>query len=360
MNQSKEYILQTENSSFKIKLHLSTDLTIEVIELSKIKGVYYLNNYSLEDLAKLSKGFKVCEDINEAFNMIGKILEDKNAFIKESNENGILLVIKLFMPNGTTQEVNLPLNKKEKNNNLLNIELAEKVNQLEEENKNLKEKLNKLESMLEYLKEEIQNKKIIEELGLNTKIIENKEELGFIANRIINFDENLRKKKIKYNLLYRATRDGDNSISFHSRVDGRTPLLTIIETTEGIKFGFYNEQQFSNYLYIDYDSIRLEIPYPQDNKFFIFSLTLKKIYNIKNGAQSFLNKSCLHYSANLVTFKNNLINISYNCLSLNNCETCTKSNADQNFIGFEKDYELNNGAKNFQIKEMETFLIKFE
>ena len=98
---------------------------------------------------------------------------------------------------------------------LLIDELIVKVNKLEGENKtlkkdlNIKERLNLIESkeklFEKYFAEEIKYKKFIEELGMDTKIIDKKEDLQFIYNRLVNNDENLKQKKIKYNLLYRAT-----------------------------------------------------------------------------------------------------------------------------------------------------------
>ena len=117
------------------------------------------------------------------------------------------------------------------NKDLLIDELIVKVNKLEEENKTLKTDMNNIKERLnlfeKYFAEEIKYKKFIEDLGLDTKIIDKKEDLQFIYNRLVNNDENLKQKKIKYNLLYRATRDGDSSTSFHNRVDNKKSLLSI-------------------------------------------------------------------------------------------------------------------------------------
>ena len=156
---------------------------------------------------QFSRGFRICEDINEAFDTIVQIFENKKADIKYNHENEVFLIIKVDLPGGKVQEVNLTLYKKEMNKDLLIDELIVKVNKLEEENKNIKERLNLFEK---YFAEEIKYKKFVEELGMDTKIIDKKEDLQFIYNRLVNNDENLRQKKIEYNLLYRATRDGDN------------------------------------------------------------------------------------------------------------------------------------------------------
>ena len=345
-NKSKEYTLISEAKSFKIKISLSSNIIIEVNELEKIKGIFYSNTFSLEALVKLSRGFKICEDINEAYDIIEQIFENKKSTIKYLNENELLLIIKVDLPGGKIQEVNLTLNKKEMNKNLLIEELILKINQLEEENKNLKKDINEMKEKLnrfeKYFAKEIEEKKFYEEIGFESKIFKNKDEIKFITNRLVNNDENLR-KKINYNLIYRATRDGDTSTIFHNKVDNKNSLLSIIETNKGLKFGVFTEQPYKK----TGNSI-------QDNKVFIYSLNLKKIYNSKEGA--YTNNDVSNY---LIDLHYQPIRICDNCLSNKSSYTCSKSNADNSFLGFEKDYELNNNEQYFQVKEMETFQITF-
>ena len=141
---SKEYSLKSDAKTFKIRLNLSSKINIEANEIEKIKGVFYSNIFSLEDLVKLSKGFRICEDINEAFDIIVQIFENQKANIKYNNENEVILIIKVALPGGNFDDVNLPLNKKEMNKELLIDELILKVNKLEEENKSLKKDLNEV------------------------------------------------------------------------------------------------------------------------------------------------------------------------------------------------------------------------
>ena len=345
-NKSKEYTLISEAKSFKIKISLSSNIIIEVNELEKIKGIFYSNTFSLEALVKLSRGFKICEDINEAYDIIEQIFENKKSTIKYLNENELLLIIKVDLPGGKIQEVNLTLNKKEMNKNLLIEELILKVNQLEEENKNLKKDINEMKEKLnrfeKYFAKEIEEKKFYEEFGFESKIFKNKDEIKFITNRLVNNDENLR-KKINYILIYRATRDGDTSTIFHNKVDNKNSLLSIIETNKGLKFGVFTEQPYKK----TGNSI-------QDNKVFIYSLNLKKIYNSKERVYTNIDTSSY-----LIELYYQPICICDNCLSNKSSYTCSKYNADNSFLGFEKDYELNNNEQYFQVKEMETFQITF-
>ena len=343
---SKEYTLKSEDRTFQIKLYLSSDITIEVNELNKIKGIFYSGTFSLDDLFKLSKGFKQCENIKDAYDFIIQILEDKKASINNINDNVLSLIIKVNEL-GKEKDVLLTLNKKKMNDNAIIEELVKKVNQLEEENKSLKKDIKDIKEKFnlfeKYFADEIKYKKMIEELGINSKIIKQKEDLEFLTKRLINNDENLKQKKINYNLIYRATRDGDSLNSFHSRVDNKRSHLSIIETNKGLKFGVFIEQPFKQ--------IRKSI---NDNKSFVFSLNLKKIYNAKYGVNNL--NDC---SGVIISLYNQPIYILANCLSNNKSYTCTKSNADYSYIGFENDFELNNNEQYFQVKEMETFLVEF-
>ena len=196
---SKEYTLKTESRTFQIKLYLSSDITIEANELDKVKGIFYSNTISLDALVKLSKGFKVCEDIKEAYDIMVQILENEKASINNISENEISLIIKVDLPGGKVQDVTLTLNKKKMNDNAIIEELVKKVNQLEEENKSLKKDIKDIKEKFnlfeKYFADEIKYKKMIEELGIDSKIIKQKEDLEFLTKRLINNDENLKQKK---------------------------------------------------------------------------------------------------------------------------------------------------------------------
>lgn len=94
-----------------------------------------------------------------------------------------------------------------------------------------------------------------------------------------------------------------------------------------------------------------------DDKSFIFSFNLKKIYNKKSGT----------YSINDYKESNGLlfdlwyqpIRIPINCLSNKSSYTTTYTSANCSYLGFERDYELNNNQLNFTVSEMETFQISF-
>ena len=353
VQKSKEYKVESEGKIFSIKIILSSNIIIEIYELEEIQFSFFIKEFSLEDLIKINKIFKVCETINEAYDILEEIFESKKSSIKPKDNNSLILIWDIRLPGGKIQNTEISLDKKEINKNKIIEVLVKKVNILEEKNKNLEEKNKKLEVEINEIKEWKKKIEILfdvikeKEIGIRSELIENTTDLSFLKNRLINNDPNLKQKNIKFNLLYRATRDGDNFNDFHSRVDNKNSTLTIIKTTLGHKFGVF-----------------LDIPIRQlgfsikDNKSFIFSLDLKKIYNSNKNGQYNLNDNNSDNGA-LLNLNYQPIFIAINCLSNYNSYTASSSNANISYSNFERDYEMNNNQQYFTVAEMETFQISF-
>ena len=356
IQKTKEYEIKSENKKYSVKIKLSSNIEIEIHELDKIQGSFYINEFSLDALVKISRGFKICENISEAYDILEAIFEAKKSIIKRKEDNSIILIIEVSLPGGKIQNAEMFLNKKEINKNILIEELVKKVNILEEDNKKLKEDNKKLKEEINEIKEwkkkieklfkdEINCREMIEKLHVDSRIIDNLNDLNLIINRLTNNDMNL-KQKINLNLLYRATRDGDKFNDFHSRVDNKNSTLTIIKTSLNCKFGVF-----------------LDIPIKQtgssivDDKSFIFSFNLKKIYNKKSGSYTLNDNK--ENSGLLFDLWNQPIRISINCLSNQSSWTSSYSSANNSYLGFERNYELNNNQQYFTVSEMETFQISF-
>ncbi len=159
--------------------------------------------------------------------------------------------------------------------------------------------------------------------------------------KIIN--ENVCNKNIKYNLLYRATKDGDDSKIFHQKCDNNHQILVIFKTTKGIIFGGYTEKGYTgnggNVI---------------DNNAFFFSCDKKKVYKVKNNKTAILD--CTNYGP---IFGNNstIINAQNKLLSYKCCTTTVNSSS---FEGLNYDYEISNGEEYFYLQEIEVFKILFE
>ena len=163
----------------------------------------------------------------------------------------------------------------EKYDNLIEIitELNLKVNKFENENQELKNKINDLEKKVKKL--EIENENIIKKIETK-KIEENKEknEINpFYESIIVKKEESKMildwinpNKNLKIKLLYRATRDGDNSSVFHQYCDNKGPTIFFTE---------YNGFRYGGYTSISWDKPSSEKAI-RDDKAFVFSLNNKR------------------------------------------------------------------------------------
>ena len=99
----------------------------------------------------VSKGFRICEDIKEAYDIFIQIFENEMVSIDNITEHDISLIFKVYLPGGKIQDTNIIMNKKEIENNIIIEELVESKNtyikslkKLEKENSVLKDKIENL------------------------------------------------------------------------------------------------------------------------------------------------------------------------------------------------------------------------
>ena len=78
-------IKSTKNIEYSFEISLKNSKIEIIIEsINEIPKAIYMNNYSLEQLFTLNKYFKLCEKIEEAYQVIIDNLESKKLEIKES------------------------------------------------------------------------------------------------------------------------------------------------------------------------------------------------------------------------------------------------------------------------------------
>ena len=365
----KEYNLSLGNEIFKIKLTKANngeDNSILLTANNKENNIlYYQGIFSLDNLMSLSKAFRFCDNINEALNIISKIFDSKKCGLTQDNNNkeNLSLYLKINLPSGDEQEINLNLNKIEDIENASKKELIEKIKELEEENLRLKNEINKLkkenskkdniikslsnnknnqieakEEEINYLKNEEEE---LDENTINTSIIKNDDELNFIENRLRQIPY-FKNKSLKYELLYKGTKNGDKSLNFHIRVDGIKNTLTLVKTKKGIRLGGFTSEIWNQIGgYGKCDSLA-----------FCFSLELRKIYNSqKNQLAIFCSDGYGPY------FKgtNTIFGVYNNFLSQGGwCDYTTYS---YSFGKFEKNFEITNGEQKFEIEDVEVFKV---
>ena len=229
-----------------------------------------------------------------------------------------------------------------------------------EKSKNLLIKYNKLQTDYNKLEKDFYELKtnfiILLDFKLDSNIIsDNPNDLFFIKNSLYEHYDN---KKIELELLYRASRDGDNPKKFHELCDNKEGgTLIIYKTDKNIIFG-----GFSNAKWISFCN-------EKDHKIgkdatgsinFLFQLNNKKKYYLrkKENNEKISAIYCRFDSGPCFGSCGEDIWVHGNFLSKNGVLHKDKDKGRTCSFDTKFDYELNNGESSFKIVELEVFLLK--
>ncbi len=339
-----------------IKLNIIMKEEILLLPLEKKSEISidekYENEYEYEDINGKDKEI---EELN--YNYI-KLKEKYEKMVKEHDRE--------------INQFNIEIKElKEQNNDLkqrINI-LLEQINQLNDlinksDNNNLKNSLSNVQNLidrieiLEELKEEStksskkttdgvsstqlsnsQMKKTVSVKKLkkcfkSSTILTNETEYDFLLNKLSIYNPT------SYKIIYKTSIDGDSIKNFHSNCDGEENILIIIETNKGYKFGGFTS--------IGFDSSGYEL---RDDKAFLFSIDRQKIYDIIEGNNAIY---CNRKFGPIFCSKPD--STAYSIFIPDNYLK-NKSSTTKNCYCYkmEQNFEINNGKKEFLIKEMEVF-----
>ena len=297
-----------KNNSYSIEFNLNNYIEITANQINNIIHKSYSNKYSFEEIRE-TKYFLQFDTLDEILDEI-KDRIDNNKIILKENDN--ILILNIPLPDD--QEIIFELNPIIKNNNDrldeltdLIIKLNTEINNIkDEEIANLKREINdmkekevlltndntQLKNDINLLKKENNqlNKDNAQlknnETQLKEEITELKEKLNilwetrrYITNldsKIINenkeYNESLKNwidpsKKIKAELLYRLSENGDDKKTFHELCDNKGPTLTLFHVNDGNIIGIYTP--------LDLDSNSL---WKNDMDTFIFNLNKNQKY----------------------------------------------------------------------------------
>jgi hypothetical protein len=189
----------------------------------------------------------------------------------------------------------------------------------------------------------------IEGNHIESKIVKDNE-IKFLMNRIREIHPKI--NNIYFNLVYRATEDGDKAADFHKKCDKIGPNITLIKTRKGYIFGGFT---FKNWEHMPRD---IDVNKPnlgsasRDSRAFGFSVSNQKIYNNEKP-----NEFAIWCNRNFgPTFKNNLFQIFDSCLRKGGyCSIRSNSH----FGGQFHDYEISGGESRFRVEELEVYEVKF-
>jgi len=364
--EKKEYEVDND---YLLKISYNQELMLIEIEEKILFPKKERNMYiNLEELKKIDNYFCQFESLSEVCDSFEELIKMKNLSILKDEGN---IKIKIINPVLKKKEIYINILNKEREINkeidsiisyisVLNDNMTNMKNEYDNKIKALEDKIAEHENIIESLKDKLSLKEnnnlklksapkktpaaVTPGSEIDSKIIKNNEEFCFVNERL----ENNFNGNIKYNLIYRATRDGSKTEDFNKNVNGKNNQLIILKTTKGIIFGGYTQRGFQN-------SNEGKI---KDDSVFLFSLYNKKIYNIKKGSYAIYEHTNGKYGVFFGKCDgNNPIFVGgSNCdMLLYKCYTCPKTNEEYNFM---YDYELNGGEKKFNLEEIEVFQIE--
>ena len=362
-DESIKYLLEIEQNNKKLNLYLK-------LKEKNLNLFSYENSFTLDSLKNISKLFRLYDSISEVIYYLFEELENNKQVLKLDKNSNMLLIFSYQIPGSKkAEEVILTLEKK----NLKNVEINDllvqeiykmrkEIDELKEENSNLKLKLQEKNGDLSptHLNiDEIINQKISKfEKEVNKKFDEYKNEINSLKEQIKNNNFNndnddisifikmlkeknpeYKNKNINMKLIYNASKDGQNYSNCHSKCNDIPNTLSLITTTKGNKFGFFRSI-----------AINGQGPWKIDNNAFFISFDKKKIYPSKSNINSVAFDNSCFIQTKPFTLLGNILSEKYNCAD--------KNKMNQYFEGFTEDYELNDGERDFYVKEFEVYQLE--
>ena len=279
---SKEFKIEGKDKNiYNVKISQTNNtLILQTINEKEILEIIYKTEMSLEQFHNLNNFLKLYTTIDKLFSDFFEKLDDEEILISKIGNN-IELTLKILIWK-KVEEIHFNLlPEKVYINNLINFakKAEEEINELKNKNikiskefndyqKKMEDEINNIKKENKYLKEKI--KCIIEE-EFNSNIIPEKNKKKFfelIKPGIKDFDNS---KIIKFKLLFRATKDGDDNDKFHKKCDNKGKTILIIKTKDNYIFGGFTSDNWN-----ECDG------HKKTENTFIFSLNKNKIYKGKN------------------------------------------------------------------------------
>ena len=237
-----------KNNTYLIEFSLNNSFSIIAKLINNNIHKTFSNIYSLEEIRK-NKYFLKYNNISDIFNELTNIIYDNKILLKENENN---LIINISLPKNQEIIFELKLNKKNNKNNSdeLIVKLNKELNDVKNENIQLKNKIAEIKNNDDLLKNEnIKLKKEIKQLKERINIYNKKyNNIYDLDSNIIKGNENYIKsiknwinpsKKIKAELLYRLSEDGDKYSTFHELCDNKGPTLILFHVNDGNIVGIY-------------------------------------------------------------------------------------------------------------------------
>ena len=300
MNNNKIKVLLISDQKNKFELILENEnnnsLNLYAYSIDSIFSQQYeKTSFTLDDM-KLNKYFESFDNIKEIYNELSNKLKDSIIFEK-TNE----LIISIPLNSNIIKEILFKLNEEIKTNEesisdlyKINKTLFKKINLLESKIENINKELNECKNKNKQL--ELKNNEIMDNLNI-LKYYKIGKENKYLFQTLL-YDEELKKSAIineneikminnwinpnlyiNYELLYKATIDGDTISKFHEKCDNKGNTICFIKLKNNFRIGGYTSKSW-NYKINNFIN---------DDNTFIFDLNNKKKYLPKD-------KKCIYSS----------------------------------------------------------------
>ena len=216
-----------KNNTYLIEFSLNNSFSIIAKLINNNIHKTFSNIYSLEEIRK-NKYFLKYNNISDIFNELTNIIYVNKILLKENENN---LIINISLPKNQEIIFELKLIKKNNKNNSdeLIVKLNKELNEVKNENIKLKKEIKQLKERIN-----IYNKKYNNIYDLDSNIIKGNENYIKSIKNWINPS-----KKIKAELLYRLSENGDNYSTFHELCDNKGPTLILFHVNDGNIIGIY-------------------------------------------------------------------------------------------------------------------------
>ena len=330
MEQYTENVKEGENAPNVTENKQEEEVKLEIKALQEENANY---KKQIEEYDKLKKDFKEMTTLtNSQLSKINSLKEeiDNMKSLKKQLEELVTLKAKV----AEAEELKKKVQKYEKELKELKSLSTSEIKKTEIKSENKLEKkiiLNKTEQKLEKSpkKNEITFEEKPIQFAVKGTIIHSTKEIELITRKINKFN-----KKIILNLLYKATVDSDKASAFHLKCDEAQSSLVLVETDQGKRFGGFTTCSWSG-----------NCEDKKDENAFVFSLDKMKIYSNIPGEEAI---GC--YPTFGPIFLGCQIKINDNAFE--NGGTTFEKGLNYNT---EEDYELTDGDRVFNVKEIEVY-----
>lgn len=334
IKESKSFKLTgKDNNIYNFSINLNESyLSLEAVDMNDISGSVFKNILSLEKFHKTHKLFKFYENTKEVYDFFGE-LDESDISINYKNNNVVVSIKCCVMKKMV--EINFVLLPQEIKIEDITKNLCQKVKEID----CLKKEIDILYELLLGVKKSEINK-FYEQMKKESEIIEGINEFTQILKGIKrSFD--FRIKNI--NVLFKSSKDGDATSTFHQKCDGKQFTVTLVKTTSNRRFGGFTT--------IGWDQ---SSSYKSDRYAFIFSFDNKENYFVNDASGSnaiYCNSSYGPSFGDGFDF----------CIS-NGCKNNTNSYDNTQYRYYNKEkkatYVLAT-QKNFQVENYEVFQFEF-